>query len=284
MRAALLALVCVVGCKRTERSAPVERVLLHEDGVENAYPRLSNNSRDVLYQSNRSGTWQIYMLDTVTGKSRALTSTGNNNLPDWSPDNRRIAFVSDRDGSEDIYVMNRDGSEQRRLTTNPGRDIHPYFSPDGTTLLYNTQRNEPSFDVFSLDIETGREKQITSTRADETCARYSPDGSQIVMLRNDARSDDVWIVDAHGERNLTQTPQVRDGWPTFGTDGLVYFAAMDGGSFSLYRMHSDGTTREQLTHAARDEEDARPFLARDGSRIVFNRRHDGAIDIVERTL
>ncbi len=280
MRVALLLLL--LACKRHDRAAPMERVLLHEDGIENAYPRLSADGREILYQSNRTGTWQLYVLDIASRTSRALTTAANNNLPDWSADNRRIAFVSDRDGNEEVYVMNRDGSEPRRLTTNPGRDIHPYFSPDGTSLLYNSQRTDGHFDVFSLDLETGHERRITETPQDETCARYSADGSQIVLLRNDSRSDDIWIIDTHGERNITATPQVRDGWPMFGADGLVYFGGMDTGGFNIYRMRSDGTARERLTFSGVDAEDARPFAGK--GRLIFNRRQAGAIDIVERTL
>ena len=45
--------------------------------------------------------------------------------------NGKIAFVSTRDGNEEIYVMEADGTNETRLTTEPGRDIHPMFSPDG---------------------------------------------------------------------------------------------------------------------------------------------------------
>lgn len=118
-------------------SQPREDVLLHEDHVEDAYPRLSRDGTHVLYQSNRTGTWQLYVLDVASRTSRALTTgTANNNLPDWDPDNRRIAFVSDRDGNEEIYLM--EGDNVRRLTTRAGRDIHPYFSPDGKKLLFNS--------------------------------------------------------------------------------------------------------------------------------------------------
>lgn len=272
---------CVAACKRPS-GPPQIRVLLHEDGVENAYPRLSNDGREILYQSNRGGAWQLYILDIAAGTSRALTSEGNNNLPDWSPDGARIAFVSDRDGDEEVYIANRDGSDAKRLTINPGRDLHPYFSPHGKALLYNSQRAGTPFDVYELDLATGDERRITATNEDETCARYAPDGRRMIVLRNDARADDVWLLDPSGERNVTSTPRVRDGWPTFGPDGRwIYFAGMDGGSFSLYRIRADGSRREQLTTAAPDEEHARPFVSRDGRRVIFNRRRGGAIDILE---
>jgi len=283
MRAlATIAIALVPACKRAAPPPPALRTLLHEEGVENAYPRLSNDGREILYQSNRGGRWQLYVLDVATRASRALTSEGNNNLPDWSVDGSAIAFVSDRDHNEEIYLMNRDGTGQRRLTTNAGRDIHPYFSPDGKTLLYNSERDGGSFDIYSLDLRTGNERRVTDSPADDTCARYAPNGSQLVWLRNDAHSDDIWVRDATGEHDVTRTPQIRDGWPMVSADGRwIYFASMLRGSFSIYRVHLDGTGLEQLTFAAPDEEDARPFISRDGRRLIFNRRHGGAIDIVE---
>ncbi len=54
----------------------------------------------------------------------------------WSPDGRKMAFVSDRDGNGEIYVMNADGSAQRRLTRNPASDVEPVWSPDGRKIAF----------------------------------------------------------------------------------------------------------------------------------------------------
>ena len=257
------------------------RVVLHEDDVENAYPRLSRDGREILYQSNRTGSWQVYVLDLASNTSRALTTQGNNNLPDWSPDGQRIAFVSDRDGNEEIYVSARDGSEPRRLTDHPDRDLHPYWSPDGKTLLYNSLR-DGAFDVFEIEVATGTQRRLTTTPQSETCARYAPDGKRIVMLRNDTTMDDVILVDGD-EKNLTATPQIRDGWPMFGPDGWIYFAGMDTGDFAIYRIKPGGP-KEKLTSPAKGEEDARPFISADGKRLIFNRKREKTIDILELAL
>jgi len=76
-------------------------VLLHEDGVENAYPRLSRDGKRILYQSNRTGKWQLYIMDITTKKQERITNDAfNNNFVDWSMDGLWVAFVSDRDGNE----------------------------------------------------------------------------------------------------------------------------------------------------------------------------------------
>src|ERR1043165_9772251 len=107
-------------------------VLLSEPNVENAYPRLSKDGKSILYQSNKSGKWHLYIMDIASEKQQQITpDETNDNLPDWDAKNEWIAFVSDRDGNEEIYRMKRDGSGLQRITNDPERDIHPYFSPDG---------------------------------------------------------------------------------------------------------------------------------------------------------
>ena len=278
-----LAIVLVVGCssKIAEPIAWPEightKILLHEDRVENAYPRLSRDMRSVLYQSNRSGHWQLYVLDLASGVSRAVMDTpSNETLPDWSADGR-IAWVSDRDGNEEVYVM--DGAAPRRISNSAGRDLHPYWSPDGSALLYNTQ-DRGSFDVVRFDLATGNIERVTSTPEDDTCARYSPDGTRIVLLRNNARMDDVVEIVDGAARDVTQTPAVRDGWPTWSPDGQwIYYASMADGAFSIYRASTAGGAPQRLTTAAPGEEDARPFVSADGRLLVYNKRANGAIDI-----
>lgn len=279
----------LAACHHTATEAvPVPKrglVLLHEDGVENAYPRLSRDGKELLYQSNRGGHWDIYVYERATGTSRAVTSgDANNNLPDWSA--TQLAFVSDRDGNEEVYLADRNGANARRLTNSPGRDIHPYFSPDGKTLFYNSDRGG-SLDVIARDLVSGEERVVSATPDEETCARLSPDRKRIVLLRNNASSDDIWTVEmASGSaRNVTNAPSVRDGWPTWSPDGAwIYFGSMTNGPFAIYRVRADGTSLQQLTAPAAGEEDARPFVSSDGKLLVFNRRANGAIDIVTLSL
>ena len=72
---------------------------------------------------------------------RKLTRLSNSDGSfSWSPDGRRIAFVSDRDGNDEVYVINADGSGLRNLTRNPARDGQPDWSPDGRTIGFVSKR------------------------------------------------------------------------------------------------------------------------------------------------
>lgn len=70
--------------------------------------------------------------------------------PAWSPDGKRIAFVSDRDGNFEIYVMNADGTKQKRLTTNAAADRNPAWSRDGRQIVFQSNR-DGNLDIFVMN-------------------------------------------------------------------------------------------------------------------------------------
>ena len=65
-----------------------------------------------------------------SGERRLTPAGARNRAPSWSPDGRKIAFVSTRDGNQEIYVMNADGSGQQNLTRTRGpRETSVAWSP-----------------------------------------------------------------------------------------------------------------------------------------------------------
>jgi Tol biopolymer transport system component len=267
-----------------EAQTPAATVLLHEEGVENAYPRLSTDGKRILYQSNRTGTWQLHIMDIATKQQTRITNdTFNNNLVEWSADNEWIAFVSDRDGNEEIYRMKVDGSGVERLTDDPARDIHPYFSPDGNRVLFNSTRGNGSLDVYRLTLMDRELERITTSGMEETCARYSPDMAHIVLLQNDEQSDDIMLMDVRdgSVKNISGTPAITDGWPMFSADGQwVYYSTMATGQHSIHRIHINDSGDETLTKAAVGEEDGRAFISSDGHMLIYNKRKGNSIDIL----
>jgi Tol biopolymer transport system component len=85
----------------------------------------ANIEADV-YTANVDGTEEVRLTD----------APGLEGMGTWSPDGRRIAFVSDRDGNWEIYVMASDGTKQRRLTNTPVDEGSPVWSPDGKKIAY----------------------------------------------------------------------------------------------------------------------------------------------------
>ena len=74
----------------------------------------------------------FFMVTTTFTATRGLDFAlpEDDDDPSWSPDSKRIAFVSDRDGNNEIYMMDANGGNQRNITKNPYDDAAPeWFGP-----------------------------------------------------------------------------------------------------------------------------------------------------------
>lgn len=78
-----------------------------------------------------NGNYDIFidLFANPKGGVNLTKHSANDRYPTWSPDGRKIAFVSDRDFNNEIYIMNFDGSNQTRITYNNADDNHPNWSP-----------------------------------------------------------------------------------------------------------------------------------------------------------
>ena len=254
--------------------------ILEKKDVEYAYPRWSKDGKRILFQSNESGKWQIYVMDENGKNIRQITmESSNNNFLDWSPDNKKIAFVSDRTGNEEIFVMNANGTNQKQLTFTHARNIHPYWSPNGDKIFFNSTRDDANaFEIYVMNPDGSHVKRITHSADDETCARLSTSGDRIVFLKNNEHGlDDVFIMNLKdsSQQNITNTPTT-DGWPCWLAGGnKILYSAREEGRYKIFLYDLQTRTTRRLTNPPPPSYDARATITADGKKIVFNRQTDG---------
>lgn len=269
--------------------------------VISAYPNPSPDGERVVFQSNRTGRFEIYLMNADGGNLVKLTDRpGENSSPVWSPDGAEIVFAASPEGHSDIYLMTSDGSNVRRLTEDPGDDSHPHWSADGRRIIFNSARTTPDRDaewsrqwheVFSMNRDGTDLRQHTRCRTVCTYPSLSPDGSRIAYrkivdtpgfawdLTSISRNSEVFVANADGsdEINLSNNAAF-DGWPAWSPEGdRLVFASNRTGPANvghLYIVNADGSGLRQITHGGWSH--VQPAWFRDGARILAYRNQETA--------
>jgi Tol biopolymer transport system component len=201
-----------------ERHQPTK--LIYSTQAEDV-PQYSPDGKRILFASNRSGSYEIWVCDSEGKKPAPVTSIGgpSTGSPCWSPDGRRIAFDSLVGGKSDIYVVPADGGPAKCLTANyKAGAMLPSWSRDGEWIYFASEEQ-----VWKLPIRGGEPVQVT--RDGGLRPHASADGKFIYYMRWVASGLSIRRVPVQGGEEAEVVPPLKGvawtGW-TVGEHG-VYF-------------------------------------------------------------
>jgi serine/threonine protein kinase/Tol biopolymer transport system component len=127
------------------------------------------------------------------------SSTFNEYDPQFSPDGKRIAFVSGRSGEVAIWVANADGTKPVRLTLENGKNPgSPRWSPDGQWIAFDTQIENGNAQVFVIDPAGGQPRRLTHDAENASVPSWSRDGRWIYYESDRTGAAEVWRMPARG--------------------------------------------------------------------------------------
>ena len=251
------------------------------------YPSLSPDGKHVAF-SYRGDIW-IADANCKTCARRLTIHEAQDTVPRISPDGQSIAFTSRRNGGYDLFVIPLFGGEPKRISSHSGVEITCDWSPDGTRLLFASNRDarHRHLDLYEVPVAGGTPRRITHTGGRD--ASYSADGKWIVyshgtntIYQDNYRGSgnfDLYVVPAAGgmPRRLTKTDG-NERYPEFSPDGKhVWFVAEEGGVANFYQLPLDGVDPTQA-EAKRTQvtkykglDVHRPSLGYDHKRVIFER-------------
>ena len=118
--------------------------------------------------------------------------------PAWSPDSRKLAYVSFENERSEIYVQTLRSGARERVSSRPGVNGAPVFSPDGRTLALTLSRDDGNLDIYTLDLASQVLTRLTRRPAIDTEPAWSPDGRMLYFTSDRGGAAQIYRVAAKG--------------------------------------------------------------------------------------
>ena len=244
------------------------------DPAHDADPAFSPDGKQIVFNSNRDGNFELYLMNVDGSGVRRLTDDPAwDSHPAFSPDGTQIAFNSNREGENDnVYLMNSDGRNITRLTDwESHEEVGPgCWSPDGTRIALISDRSGNE-DIYVMSVETSRPSLFLSEEnANIAGAAYSPDGKHLVFqaeLPDGSGELRVRQIESGNTRPVLKTASwnLRPDWSPDGSR-IVFQNKVDGRT-SLFSIEPDGSLPARVTNNLTS--DVLPSWSPDATRIAF---------------
>ena len=222
-----------------------------------AEPTISPDGSEIAFVSGGD----IWTVPARGGEARLLAGHPANELrPMYSPDGRRLAFISDRTGNGDIYLLTFATGELKRLTFDDTNDQLDGWSRDGRWIYFSSSAGDISGmnDIYRVSVEGGTPMPVTADRyANEFFAAPSPDGGTLAFSARGMASVQWWR-NGHSHLDEAEIWLLRDGryerftepgakqlWPMWSRDGrTLYFVSDRSGAENVWARPLDGKARQ----------------------------------------
>ena len=202
-------------------------------------PALSPDGRSVAFASNRSGYWDLYLLDLSGGQVTRLTDTlAYEASPSWSPDGQWLTYEAYQDEQLEILIQSVDTpGEPIQLTNHPAADYSPAWSPQGRQIAFVSNRSGEA-EIWLADLDQAEDQRFTNLSQNplggDRHPAWAPDGSAL-----------AWSSDLDGVRTLVVQPVIQSAetgepeaaaerwaagsgdWATWSTDGSTLLALLE---------------------------------------------------------
>lgn len=229
---------------------------LTKSKFDNRYASYSPDGKKILFESNRNGNWDIYIMDPSGENQESLIeSKYSDRRPSWHPNGGKILFESERSGKNELYVFNLQNSKITKISNlkDNGEPMFGSFSPNGKFIAIGLKESDDRSNIFLLNKKGEMIKALTNEDKRSTYPKWSKNGKEIIYFsRKDTNNKDDEIyklnLESGNEVRLTNWPK-HNFCPSWSNDGkrIVYVTSMEGTRPEIYIMGSNGENQTRIT-------------------------------------
>jgi dipeptidyl aminopeptidase/acylaminoacyl peptidase len=258
-------------------------------------PALSPKGERVAFLTNITGTPQVWMTGADGGWPEQMTFYSDRvDFISWSPDGSGLIFAKSKGGDENaqLFWLSPDGSQIKALTDAPQvRHNFGGWSHDGKKISYaSNKRNKDYFDVYVMDVATGREELVYQQDGSNQPFAWSFDNRSLIVSHDNEQlslDNDLYLVDTETKQSTHLTPHqgaAEFGDVTFAPNGhTIFFGTNDNREYySLAEMDLESKKVRILDDTPWDL--AATEMSDDGSLFAYTINRDGFSELYVRGL
>jgi TolB protein len=201
--------------------------------------------------------------------------------PAWSPDSRQLAYVSFEGSKSSIFVQTLRSGNRFQVSSKPGINGAPSFSPDGRKLVVTLGGVDGNLDIYVLDINTRRTTRLTTNRSIDTEGTWSPDGRYIYFTSDRSGGPQIYRVGTNGGTPERVTYEGSyNARPRLSPDGKrLALVHNDRGNYRIAVMNLE---RKDLLVLSEGRQDESPSFAPNSDILIYATRQgrNGVLETV----
>ncbi len=201
--------------------------------------------------------------------------------PAWSPDSRQLAYVSFEGNQSSIFVQTLRTGNRFKVSSKPGINGAPSFSPDGRKLVVTLGGVDGNLDIYVMDINSRNTTRLTTHRAIDTEGTWSPDSRYIYFTSDRSGGPQVYRVSANGGTPERVTFEGSyNARPRLSPDGKrLAMVHNDRGNYRIAVMNLE---RKDLLVLSSGRQDESPSFAPNSDILIYATRQgrDGVLETV----
>lgn len=213
-------------------------------------PAWSRDGQEIFFVSYRGGFPAIYAVSPGSGSVRKLTAHGTLNVTPATGPGGALAATLNKDKDQEIYLLDRQGNIKQRLTSSPGIDISPTFSPDGGQIAFVSSRGgNPQ--IYVMAAGGGQARRLTYSGSYNVSPAWSPRGDLIAYAGRTGSGFQIFVISPQGGGARQLTQEGNNESPTWSPDGgFIAYSSTQGGKAAIYVVNVKTGAATRVTNMA----------------------------------